>query len=117
MAGWEGEVVIDDKTGACRRCRAACYEWQLFCGASCSAKYEAGDRQLSVESPVLDLIVENDPWCVQHAGGWCVSKKQPPAAGATSDATLCKHYITFRLGEERRRPTCADCLKVIGAQS
>lgn len=34
------------KTGQnrCQRCLKPCLYWQVFCGAACSARWEAGDR-------------------------------------------------------------------------
>jgi hypothetical protein len=28
----------------CKRCGKPCLSWQVFCGAGCSARWEAGDR-------------------------------------------------------------------------
>lgn len=49
--------MMQEKTGACMRCKAACFAWQRFCGAACSAKYEAGDR--TVELALLDGLQES----------------------------------------------------------
>ena len=37
----------------CKRCGKPCQSWQVFCGAGCSARWEAGDRVVADPSPPL----------------------------------------------------------------
>lgn len=32
------------RTNKCRLCGKPCFNWQVFCGANCCARYEAGER-------------------------------------------------------------------------
>ena len=44
----------------CKRCGKPCQSWQVFCGAGCSARWEAGDRVVAKEAPPLRPRTETE---------------------------------------------------------
>jgi len=51
-------------TPTCKRCGKPRLDWQVFCGAACSAQWDAGDRKPSTPSPVPET---KSPWnAIRH---------------------------------------------------
>lgn len=57
-------------------------------------------------------------WCIRDRDDvWCaVADGTKPEEDAGSVATLCRDYIIFPHGTEKRRPTCAKCRQALEAK-
>lgn len=50
-------------------------------------------------------------WCVQHREGWCATKGgRLPDPDAWHDESRCGYVVIGRWGDEKRLPTCEECL-------
>lgn len=75
---------MQEKTGACRRCKAACFAWQVFCGAACSALWEMGDRD-------VDLRLDEKGELKMLDGRAAVLIGTAELIHGSIDPTLCEH--------------------------
>lgn len=56
-------------------------------------------------------------WCVKWKREdkkemWCATfRGHAPSKDAVHDATACGYTVTFRIGSEKRVPTCRDCIQ------
>lgn len=55
--------------------------------------------------------------CVKIGDGWCLTQEQtsPPPAFRGGAYTSCSKWAEFKFGYEKRRPTCAECLRHVMA--
>jgi hypothetical protein len=51
--------------------------------------------------------------CVLTPAGWCLTQEQanPPPILRMGAYTSCSKWAVFKLGYEKRRPTCPECMK------
>jgi hypothetical protein len=55
--------------------------------------------------------------CVLTVRGWCLTQEQatPPPVLRMGAYTSCSVWADFKLGYEKRRPTCPECARHVAA--